>query len=152
MNTTYFYDSDLYGGTIDRIASIMNRVQVIGLAAAGIFALVAILVVFNTIRMAIFNRKEEIYMMKLVGASRWFIAEPFVIEASLYGVISAAAASGIIYITMYFLGTRMNTTFGSTYALLQQYWYFIVAALLVIGILIGVISALLATRKYLKIK
>ena len=138
--------------TIDRIASIMNRVQVIGLAAAGIFALVAILVVFNTIRMAIFNRKEEIYMMKLVGASRGFIAGPFVVEASLYGIVSAAVAYGIIYIAMYFLGTRMDTTFGSTYALLQQYWYFIVAALLVIGILIGVISALLATRKYLKIK
>lgn len=136
--------------TIDRIASVMNRVELIGLAAAGIFALIAILVVFNTIRMAIFNRKEEIYMMKLVGASRWFIIGPFVVEASFYGVVAALLTGAIVYSTMFGIGQNFGAVADPTLALMRQYYLVIFATLLAAGILIGVISSLLATRKYLK--
>ena len=140
--------------TIDHIASIMNRIQYIGLGAAGVFALIAVLVVFNTIRMAIFNRKEEIYMMRLVGASRWFIVGPFVVEAAIYGVISALIACGAVYSVSFLVVTRLDfgSTIEPTLEIMRNYWYFALAALLVTGITIGVISSLLATRKYLKIK
>jgi cell division transport system permease protein len=128
----------------------MNEIQIVGLAAAGVFAIIAILVVFNTIRMAIFNRKEEIYMMKLVGASRWFIVGPFVVEASIYGIIAAIVSCAAIYISVYFLRPHFEGMLDSTYANMTQYWYLVGAALLIVGILIGVISSLLATRKYLK--
>ena len=127
-----------------------NEIQIVGLAAAGVFAIIAILVVFNTIRMAIFNRKEEIYMMKLVGASRWFIVGPFVVEASIYGIIAAIVSCAAIYISVYFLRPYFEGMLDSTYANMTQYWYLVGAALLIVGILIGVISSLLATRKYLK--
>ncbi len=136
--------------TIDNIAKIMNEIQIVGLAAAGVFAIIAILVVFNTIRMAIFNRKEEIYMMKLVGASRWFIVGPFVVEASIYGIIAAIVSCAAIYVSVYFLRPYFEGMLDSTYANMTQYWYLVGAALLIMGILIGVISSLLATRKYLK--
>ena len=138
--------------TIDRIASIMNRIEIIGLAAAGIFALIAVLVVFNTIRMAIFNRKEEIYMMRLVGASRWFIIGPFVVEAALYGVVAAALAGIVIYAAAFGLHHSIGSVLDTAVTFMQNYWYFAVGALLVVGIVIGVISALLAARKYLDAK
>ena len=138
--------------TIDRIADIMNRIELIGLVAAGVFALIAILVVFNTIRMAIYNRKEEIYMMRLVGASRWFIVGPFVVEASFYGIVAAIIAGGVSYAAAFALKSNFGTTLEPTLDIMKNYWYLVACSLLVAGILIGVISALLATRKYLKQK
>ncbi len=138
--------------TIDKIAGTMNRVELIGLAAGGVFALIAILVVFNTIRMAIFNRKEEIYMMRLVGASRWFIVGPFVVEASIYGIIAAVIAGVIAYAGTFALQPQFGTTLDPTVEIMRNFWYLALCALLVAGILIGVISSLLATRKYLKQK
>ena len=138
--------------TIDRIAAMMNRIEMVGLIAAGVFAIIAILVVFNTIRMAIFNRKEEIYMMRLVGASRWFIVGPFVVEASFYGIVAAVIAGVVAYVGTFALQTQFGTTLDPTIGIMKDYWYFVVLSLLGSGILIGVISSLLATRKYLRQK
>ena len=138
--------------TIDRIAAMMNRIELIGLIAAGVFALIAILVVFNTIRMAIFNRKEEIYMMRLVGASRWFIVGPFVVEASFYGIVAAVISSALSYGIVFALKDNFGSALAPTVDIMTKYWYFVIAAQLVTGILIGVFSSLLAIRRYLKQK
>ncbi len=138
--------------TIKNIADIMNKVQIVGLSAAAVFGVIAILVVLNTIRMAIFNRREEIYMMRLVGASRWFIVGPFVVEASIYGIVAAIISSIAIYATVYGIRGQFDGMLDSTYNLMVRYWYCIVAALIVVGTIIGVVSALLATKKYLKQK
>ena len=138
--------------TIDRIAGIMGRVEIFGLGAAAVFAIIAILVVFNTIRMAIFSRKEEIYMMNLVGASRGFIMGPFLVEASFYGVVAAIIAGAALYATVFAIKGGLGATLEPTVEIMVKYWYFVAAALLVVGILIGIISALLASRKYIKTK
>ena len=137
--------------TIDQIARIMNRVQIIGLIAAGVFAVIAILIVFNTIRMAIFSRKEEIYMMKLVGASRWFIIGPFVVEAAFYGIVAALVGAAVVYGAVYAIEAQLGSIVTPTLDLMKHYWYFVLSAFLLGGIVIGIISSLLATRKYLKL-
>ena len=140
--------------TINNIADATRNVRYIGFAAAGIFAVIAILVVFNTIRMAIFNRKEEIYMMRLVGAGTGFIIGPFLVEASLYGIVAAIIAAAVIYGATY--GITYVAEFASlvkpTFAIMLNYWYLSIAVLLVLGIMIGIISAALAARKYIKAK
>ena len=138
--------------TIDRIASAMNRVEVFGLGAAAVFALIAILVVFNTIRMAIFNSKEEIYMMNLVGASLWFIMGPFIVEAALYGVVAAIIAGVVLYLVAFAIRSGLGPTIEPTLAIMVDYWYFVVASLVIVGVLVGILSSLLASRKYIKIK
>ncbi len=140
--------------TIDNIANATQTVRYVGFAAAGVFAVIAILVVFNTIRMAIFNRKEEIYMMRLVGASTSFIIGPFLVEASLYGIIAALISAAVIYGASYALtlAPQFSSLVAPTFAIMLNFWYLAVAILLVIGILIGIISAALAARKYLKVK
>ena len=140
--------------TIESISNATRNVRYAGFAAAGVFAVIAILVVFNTIRMAIFNRKEEIYMMRLVGAGTSFIIGPFLVEASLYGIVAAIIATLAIYGATYaFTYVSDFTSFiKPTFEIMLNYWYIAFACLLVLGILIGIISAALAARKYLKAK
>jgi cell division transport system permease protein len=102
--------------------------------------------------MAIYNRKEEIYRMRLVGASRWFIVGPFVVEASFYGIIAAIISGVVAYVAAFALKNNFGTTLDPTLEIMSNYWYLATCALLLAGIMIGVISALLATRKYLKQK
>jgi len=113
---------------------------------------IAILVVFNTIRMAIFNRKEEIYMMKLIGASKSFVRGPFLVEAMLYGLMAGGIASGLTFAGATLLDDRFGGTLQPTVEFMWTWWIFIVAGLIVAGVLIGVVSAMLATRKYLRLK
>src|SRR5690606_9791060 len=60
-----------------------------GIVGIVIFMIVSVMIIFNTIRMAIFNRREELQIMRLLGASTWYIRGPFVVETIIYGIISA---------------------------------------------------------------
>jgi len=124
-----------------------------GLVASVIFIIISALIVFNTIRMAIFNRKEEIQMMKLIGADRSFIRGPFVVEATMYGFIAALIATALGVGALYALQDRLDdwVTISHTVELATMYIGFILLAMILTGAAIGVISSLLATRKYLKI-
>ena len=122
--------------------------------AGSIFVIIASLIIFNTIRMAIFNRREEIYMMKLIGANKSFIAGPFLVEAVICGTIAAILASIIGY-TIIFLSKSRLEAYGiiisPVISFLQVYGFLVVLGLIFIGSFIGVVSAFTATRKYLKI-
>jgi len=140
--------------TIDRIASWIEFAEKLGLIASVIFVVLSSLIVFNTIRMAIFNRKEEIQMMKLIGAEKSFIRGPFVVEAVVYGFIAAVLATALSIAIL--LGARSGLTqFGvavdGTIDLIITYIGFVLLGMILIGMVIGVISSLLATRRYLKI-
>ncbi len=136
--------------TIDGIARTMKGFEIGGMIAAGVFTVIAILVVFNTIRMAIFNRKEEIYMMKLIGAGKSFIRGPFVVEAILYGIIAALIAGGMVFLLLNVLGGRFGGTLEPTTAFVYQWWWLLLAGMMAGGMLIGMVSSMLATRRYLR--
>lgn len=138
--------------TVDRLSDVMNNVQRVGLGAVVLFVIISTLIVFNTIRMAIFSRREEIDMMKAIGADRSFIRGPFLVEAELYGVIAAAISIAIGYLAVSeilpSLGNYFQTT--NTISVMREYSWLIIIAMAVIGFLIGGISARLAVRRYLK--
>ena len=128
--------------------------QRIGLAASLIFVAISSLIVFNTIRMAIFNRKEEIQMMKLIGADRSFIRGPFVVEAIVYGFIAAVLATGLGFASLYASANTLHgygITVQPTIEFLTTYIGIVVLLMVCLGGLVGTISSLLATRRYLKI-
>lgn len=139
---------------IQNIASWTVLAQRIGLVMSAVFVIISSLIIFNTIRMAIFSRKDEIQMMKLIGADRRFIRGPFVVEAIVYGVIAALIATAAGYGIMVFLDGRL-TDFGVDVAtsieLLMRYIGVVVVVMVLLGATIGTISSLLATRRYLKI-
>jgi cell division transport system permease protein len=139
---------------IKNIAQWVGFAEKIGIGATILFVTISSLIVFNTIRMAIFNRKEEIQMMKLIGADRNFIRGPFLVEASVYGFIAAVLATGAGLSILYAIKEplmRNQIAIQSTVEAATLYIGFILVGMIALGALIGIISSLLATHRYLKI-
>jgi cell division transport system permease protein len=160
-----FLDANLYGNqffhgdnqkTVQSMTSLTNTIQMIGLAVGGVFLLITILVIFNTIRLAIFARKDEIEMEKLIGAERSYVRGPFLVEAELYGVISGMVAAAVGYGLVIWAvpavldgGSVSGVSLGLLNQVLIGWAWAVVLVMVVLGILIGNISARLAIRKYL---
>lgn len=139
---------------IESIGRAADFAQKIGIVASVIFVGISMLIIFNTIRMAIFNRREEIQMMKLIGAERSFIRGPFLVEAIVYGFFAALIATGIGFGMLVLAAPSLQTydiNVGPTLELMTYYAGFVLLAMIGIGAFIGIISSLLATRRYLRI-
>jgi cell division transport system permease protein len=139
---------------IENIGRFLNFAQVVGLIASAIFIAISSLIIFNTIRMAIFNRKDEIQMMKLIGADRGFIRGPFIVEAMVYGFIAAVIATAIGIGLLYGSSQKLldyGILVKGTLDFVTYYLPLVILAMIALGALIGTISSLLATRRYLKI-
>ena len=125
-----------------------------GLILGSVFLVISILVIFNTIRMAIFSRREEIYMMRLVGADLGFIRGPFLIEAEISGIISGILATTIVVIGYQFLAPNLSgygIDISTVSQLLDSNMLVAVYGIIIlVGMVIGTISARLAMQKYLK--
>ena len=124
-----------------------------GIILAIIFLVVSVLIIFSTIRMAIFSRREEIYMMKLVGADKGFIRGPFLIEAEICGVVAGIIAATASYFTFMFMAPKLSnyginvTTI--TEILESNRLILVYLAFIGIGIIVGRVSAWMAVSKYL---
>jgi len=148
-----FMSSDRKAPT-DTIASWTRLAQQIGIGASIVFTAMSMLIVFNTIRMAIFNRKDEIAMMKLIGADRSFIRGPFVVEAIVYGFIAAVAATAIGGAVLYSIQAGVSEwglSITPTVTLFTAYIGFVLLGMIVLGAAVGMVSSALATRRYLRI-
>lgn len=155
-------DPPSYSGSlkeaIDNITHATNILQRIGVIAVAVFALVSALIIFNTIQMAIFNRRDEIQIMRLLGASTSYIRGPFIVESIIYGMLSAVIS--VLIINAIFVAassTLQATTFGlldigyATTYFDSRFWLFLTLQL-VVGIVIGATSSFIATRRYLRFK
>ena len=124
-----------------------------GIILAVVFLVVSILIIFSTIRMAIFSRREEIYMMKLVGADKSFIRGPFLVEAEICGIIAGIVAGTSSYFGFKFLSPKLinyGINVDSINGVLDSNKLILVfVAFILSGMLIGRISARLAVSKYL---
>lgn len=139
---------------IEGIGRVIGFTEKAGLGASILFIAISSLIVFNTIRMAIFNRKDEIQMMKLIGADRSFIRGPFIVEAVVYGVIAGLIATAIGVTALFSISDNLvsyGVVMKGATALVTSYVPFVVLGMIFLGAIIGVISSLLATRRYLKI-
>lgn len=148
--------ASITGARKDDILKIINGSNFIirlGLIASAIFVVISTLIIFNTIRMAIFTRRDEIEIMKLVGATKWFIRGPFVFEAALYGIIAAIIATVLSYTLLLSTGPKLSTYIDvqSTVEFFRSYPALIVLSQLAIGIFIGAFSSFLALSRYLKL-
>lgn len=140
-------------GIIVTIGSWVRFAEIGGGIATLVFVIISSLVVFNTIRMAIFNRQDEIQMMKLIGAERSFIRGPFLVEAIMYGFIASIVATVSGYGLLFAARDPLANWLPIAAALesLLRYVGFVFLAMIITGAFIGIISSYIATRKYLKI-
>ena len=143
---------------INNITKATQMIGRIGVSAVALFAVISILIIFNTIRMTIFNRRDELQIMRLLGASTSYIRGPFIIETIIYGLLSAVIS--ILLINTLFV-TAASSLQATSFGLLdisysqkffsEQYWKLLIMQL-VLGTLIGAVSSFIATGRYLKFK
>jgi len=143
---------------IDKITHATNIMERIGVGAVLVFALISVLIIFNTIQMAIFNRRDELQIMRLLGASTSYIRGPFVVETVIYGILSAIISILIINAVFVTASSSLQaTSFGLldiSYAqeFFGKYYWQLFGMQLMLGILIGAVSSTIATARYLKFK
>ena len=153
--TSYSGDRKVAIDQIAHVADVLKRIGVIGVV---LFTLVSMLIIFNTIQMAIFNRRDEITIMRLLGATTWYIRGPFVVESIVYGVLAALISVAVLDVLFVVSASALQaTSFGIidiAYANSYFYDHFFLLMVMQIGagIVIGAISSIIATRRYLKFK
>lgn len=155
-------DDPSYSGdrkaAIDKITHATNVLRQVGIFSVLLFAIISVLIIFNTIQMAIFNRRDELTIMRLLGASTWYIRGPFVVENIVYGVVSAILSIAIIKVLFILASNALQASslglldinYASTY--FNGHIWALLTIQLGIGILIGAASSVVATRRYLKFK
>lgn len=141
---------------IDKLLAITSFIKKMGILFSVIFILISILVILNTIRLAIFARKEEIEIMRLVGASDRFIKVPFIVEGSLYGILACILAVILMWVGVFSISPLTNQYLGAQVTENMQQFFIsrfglILLMQFLVGIIVGVASSLFSIRKYLKI-
>lgn len=139
--------------TIDRLNNMIRLFNSIGYWITLLFLVISSLIIFNTIRLSIFIYKEEIAVMKLVGASNMHIRGPFLVESSIYAVLSSLLAMIFFFPTTFYLA-KNTIDFFSGLDIFQYYlqnFFVLFLLLLIISLLLATFSSLLAIRRYLKI-
>ncbi|MBI4160484.1 MAG: ABC transporter permease [Candidatus Yanofskybacteria bacterium] len=145
-----FYENQ---AVIERIRGIVGGVQLWGLIGTMVLAFIAVLVTFNTVRLTIFNQKQEIEIMRLVGASNWQIRGPYLAEGGIYGLFAGFIALAVFYPAAYFASTKISA-FAPEINFLG---YFaagapqVVLMVVGLGIMLGIVSSAIAIGKHLKI-
>jgi cell division transport system permease protein len=139
---------------IERLNSLLKFIITFGSILMVVFCLIAILVIFNTIALTIYNRREEVEIMRLVGATNWYIRGPFIVEALTYSIIAAVITSALlvpIYFNMLPKISNYLTPGANIFDGNISTFLLIIVVQLVIAFILSSISSLLAMRKYLRI-
>ena len=138
---------------IERLSNIIKVMRESGIIISLVLGFLAFLVAFNTVRLAIYSSREEITIMKLVGASNWFVRGPFIVEGVLHGIAASAFAFMVVIPGIGFLGPKLFNFLPEIN--LVQYFYGNFFGILffqtLAGIALGIFSSFMAARKYLKV-
>jgi len=140
---------------IDQLSSITKKVQKVGIIISIIFIIITIMIVFNTIRITIYTHREEIGIMKLVGATNWFVRAPFLLESLLYGIFAAVICVAIIYPIINIISPHISNFFeGYNLDMLsyfRQHFWQILGLQLGFSVFLSMVSSAVAVGKYLKV-
>lgn len=138
--------------SIDKLTSIINAVERAGFLVLVVLLIASVLITFNTIRLAIYTAREEISIMRLVGAGNMFIRGPFMLQGMMYGLLAALLAVFLFYPILLWLGPGTESFFE--FNLLDYYLQNVINIFLIlagIGITLGLVSSTLAIARYLRI-
>ena len=138
---------------IEKIFAITSGISRAGIVLSLVLAVTAILVTFNTIRLAIYNSAEEIKIQRLVGASNWFIGSPFLVQGAVSGILAALICLLIFSLIIWGLSPKVEIFFSglNIFQFFVSNFWEIILIQFTTGILLGTVSSFLATQKYLKI-
>lgn len=140
--------------TINATISLSRIANIFLLGIGTIMLVVSIFIISNTIKLAVYSNKREIFIMRYVGATNKFIRKPFVVEGAIMGIVSAIISFIVIslaYIVLYSRLPKIGTTMG-VFGFLpySTLWYQILIAYMVLGLVIGILGSAISIKKYLK--
>lgn len=138
---------------IDKLTRLIDSSERLGIAVALILSVLSVLIAFNTIRLIIFISREEISVMRLVGASNKYIRGPFVVSGVMYGVVAAVITLIVFVPVTYWLGSATNQFFSGINLFNYYLDNFVSVGLVLVGsgVVLGAVSSFLAVRRYLTV-
>jgi cell division transport system permease protein len=137
---------------LDKVFNIFNSIQVMALVVAGFMALAALLLVGNTIQVAAYSKRREVAVMKLVGASNWFIQAPFVLEAVVAGIIGSILGFVALFVAkVVLLDGRLQALTNVLTPIPNGNVWLMLPLLAVVGAGVSAITAWITLRFYLKV-
>lgn len=141
-----------YGsGIVEQLFKVTNTIRNVGLVLIVGLAFTAMFLIANTIKLTILSRKNEIEIMKLVGATNGYIRWPFFIEGSLLGLVGAIIPLGILLGGYSYLINHFQTSIIFTFLPMESVWGTLTTMLLGIGVFIGIWGSITSIRKFLRV-
>lgn len=139
---------------ISRLNNLLKFIITFGIILIAVFSSIAVLVIFNTITLTIYNRREEVEIMRLVGATNWYIRGPFIVEALIYSLLATIITSALLFPVYSGLLPKIShylTSSGYSFDGNLGLFAALVIAQLAIAFVLSTISSLLAMRRYLRV-
>lgn len=143
---------------VERLISVTTSIKNGAVVVTGLFALLVMLIMFNTLRLAIYSFREEIDIMRLVGASRWFVQGPFVLEAIFVALVATTISTVITYPLLHTIAPQLRTYFFTVqeeapfdiYTYAVDHWLSVIGIQALLAVGLATISSLIAVRRYLR--
>ena len=137
--------------SIDTLTAIINAVERSSFVVLIVLLIAATLITFNTIRLAIYTSREEIAIMRLVGASNMFIRGPFMLQGSMYGFLAGLLTLALFYPILIWIGPETAAFFEvNLFDYYLENFRMIFGVIVGIGVALGLISSTLAIARYLR--
>ncbi len=138
---------------IDKMFALTSTISNTGIALSIMLAVVAILIAFNTVRIAIYNSRDEIETMRLVGASNWFIRGPFLVQGMIAGVLAVLITFSVFGIALWFLSPKIDMIIPGLhlFSYFLGNFFMVIVLQMAAGVGLGACASWLAIRKYLKV-
>ncbi|OKI15117.1 cell division protein FtsX [Nocardiopsis sp. TSRI0078] len=136
---------------LEQFFGLLDGLRAAALVLAGVQLAAAALLIGNTIRLSAYSRRRETGIMRLVGASNFYIQLPFLLEGAVAGLIGGLIASGFIVATRYTLLTQIEDWFQFDVALGTGSLLYVIGVSVILGVLLCTITSFLTLRRYLKI-
>lgn len=138
----------------DKFISVRNVISIVSLVLIAVLGFVSLFIMSNTIKLATYGRREEIAIMKMVGASNGFIRGPFVVEGLALGI----TGGGLAFLAMWGLYSALETKVAQSLGIsfieivpFADVWAVVLGAFLAVGVLVGAVGGVIAIRNYLKV-
>ncbi|MBO5476970.1 MAG: permease-like cell division protein FtsX [Clostridia bacterium] len=140
--------------TIEAVISISKVANYFLLGVGIVLLVVSVFIISNTIKLAVYSNKREIFIMRYIGATNSFIVKPFIVEGAIMGIVSALISFIVISIVYIYIYSAMNSSFALGVFKFIPYstiWYQILIAYVALGLFIGIFGSGISLKKYLKV-
>ena len=138
--------------TINSVVSISKIANGFLLGVGIVLLVVSVFIISNTIKLAVYSNKREIFIMRYIGATNSFIVKPFIVEGAIMGLVSALISFVIISIVYIYIYAGLNNSLALGVFKLMPYsamWYQILGAYIILGLFIGIFGSAVSLKKYL---